>query len=113
MIPDSSTSWSASPGYRAVRSANTSPTVAPAADTDAARPACGRRSVGRRTSTGTPRVYKSDLMGRDCRSAVEDHLALGDRVVADPIGAQHRVTVPQAHEHVDPLRVELGLLDVG
>src|SRR5207247_11264319 len=36
-------------------------------------------------------------------SAVEHHLTLGDLAVADPVRAQHRVAVPQAHDHVDPL----------
>src|SRR4051794_8551557 len=57
--PDSSTSWPARAGYVAVSALNTSPTVAPSADTDAAPSAWGRSKVGSRTSTAITALYNS------------------------------------------------------
>src|SRR5450631_975448 len=100
--PVSSIRLSASPGCSAVSVRKTSPTVAPSAETVAAPPACDRSSVGSRTSTGM----------RSSLGVHEDDLALPNCAVPDPVRAQHRVRVLEAHEDVDPERLE-RLTDIG
>ena len=51
--PSSVMTWPARSGNCRTRSSNTSPMVDPLAFTDDWPPACWRRTVGRRTSTGT------------------------------------------------------------
>src|SRR4051812_16654439 len=65
--PEPSTSCSDNPGYFAVRSVNTSPTVAPSAATVDAPSAWARNRVGRWTSTAMWSCYKRDPTGRDLR----------------------------------------------
>src|SRR5450759_1524838 len=100
--PVSSIKLSASPGCSAISVRKTSPTVTPSAEIVAAPPACERSSVGSRTSTGM----------RGSLGVREDDLALPYRAVPDPVGAQHRLGVFEAHEDVDPGRRE-RLTDVG
>src|SRR5436309_3240810 len=92
MPPSSVTSWPFSSGNWRTRSSKTSPNVAPLALTDACPPACWRRTVGSRTSTGMPSMLP----------AVQLDGLLVDRAVDDAIGAQDGFSVLEGHEHVVP-----------
>src|SRR5688572_11363791 len=112
--PESVTSWPLRPGYLATRPSKSSPTVEPSTVTEGAPPACERRMVGKRTSTG----IRSDLHQPEYRknltiqSAFKNDWGLLNLPVGDPERPQDGVAVLQADDHVEPGRLH-GLADVG
>src|SRR5688572_4174378 len=105
--PESVTSWPLRPGYLATRPSKSSPTVEPSTVTEGAPPACERRMVGKRTSTG----IRSDLHQPEYRknltiqSAFKNDRGLLNLPIGDPERPQDGVAVFQADDDVEPRRL--------